>query len=80
MDSFPHSQSGLSSNFLSQLVSEKLNNSNFLTWKRQIIPFIRSQDLSEHLYGSVPVPPEFIPQEDKNGEGDPSIIYVRNPE
>jgi hypothetical protein len=78
MNSLP--QSVLSSSFLSQLVSEKLNNGNFLTWKRQIIPFIRSQDLSGHLDGSIPVPPEFLSQEERDSKGEATTVYVRNPE
>ena len=75
-----HSQSNLSSSFLNQLVSEKLNTSNFLIWKRQIIPFIRSQGLLGHLDGTTSVPPEFIPREEKDDKGASSIVYVKNAE
>ena len=79
MDSY-HSQSNLSSSFLNQLVSEKLNTSNFLIWKRQIIPFIRSQRLLGHLDGTTSVPPEFVPREEKDDQGASSIVYVKNVE
>ena len=69
--------SGLSSSFLGQLVSEKLTTNNYLTWKRQIAPFIRSQDLSGHLDGSTPMPPEFFTTEAKEDGGSQNII--RNP-
>ena len=69
--------SGLSSSFLGQLVSEKLTTNNYLTWKRQIAPFIRSQDLSGHLDGSTLIPPEFIITETKEDGGLPNTI--RNP-
>ena len=52
----------------------------FLTWKRQILPFIRSQDLDEHLDGLVPIPPRLILQETKDKKGDTITISIKNPE
>ena len=72
--------SGLSSGFLSQFVSEKLNHSNFLTWKRQIIPFIRSQDLSGHLDESTLAPLQFITQEIQDDKGVVSSRIIQNPD
>ncbi|KAF3780837.1 hypothetical protein EJ110_NYTH38315 [Nymphaea thermarum] len=50
----------LSSSFLSQLISQKLNHSNYLTWKRQIVPFIKSHRLYGHIDGTTPAPPQYI--------------------
>ncbi|KAF3773019.1 hypothetical protein EJ110_NYTH56384 [Nymphaea thermarum] len=55
----------LSSSFLSQLISQKLNHSNYLTWKRQIIPFIKSHRLYGHIDGTTPAPPQYIDREVK---------------
>ncbi|KAF3776827.1 Retrovirus-related Pol polyprotein from transposon TNT 1-94 [Nymphaea thermarum] len=59
----------LSSSFLSQLISQKLNHTNYLTWKRQIVPFIKSHRLYGHLNGTTPAPPEWIMREVKNAAG-----------
>ncbi|KAF3772176.1 hypothetical protein EJ110_NYTH58548 [Nymphaea thermarum] len=55
----------LSSSFLSQLISQKLNHSNYLTWKRQIFPFIKSHRLYGHIDGTTPAPPQYIDREVK---------------
>ncbi|KAF3786733.1 Retrovirus-related Pol polyprotein from transposon TNT 1-94 [Nymphaea thermarum] len=55
----------LSSSFLSQLISQKLNHSNYLTWKRQIVPFIKSHRLYGHIDGTTPAPPQYIDREVK---------------
>ncbi|KAF3795138.1 hypothetical protein EJ110_NYTH05719 [Nymphaea thermarum] len=55
----------LSSSFLSQLISQKLNHSNYLTWKRQIVPFIKSHRLYGHIDGTTPAPPKCIDREVK---------------
>ncbi|KAF3772836.1 hypothetical protein EJ110_NYTH56828 [Nymphaea thermarum] len=69
----------LSSNFLSQLISQKLNHTNYLTWKRQIVPFIKSHCLYGHLNGTTPAPPEWIMQDVKNVAGqDQEIIAEIN--
>ncbi|KAF3790610.1 hypothetical protein EJ110_NYTH16162 [Nymphaea thermarum] len=51
----------LSSSFLSQ----KLNHSNYLTWKRQIVPFIKSHRLYGHIDDTTPAPPQYIDREVK---------------
>ncbi|KAF3786167.1 Retrovirus-related Pol polyprotein from transposon TNT 1-94 [Nymphaea thermarum] len=51
--------------FLSQLISQKLNHSNYLTWKRQIVPFIKSHRLYGHVDGTTPAPPKFVNREIK---------------
>ncbi|KAF3775200.1 hypothetical protein EJ110_NYTH50989 [Nymphaea thermarum] len=58
-----------SSNFLSQLISQKLNHANYLTWKHQIVLFIKSHRLYEHLNGTTPAPPEWVMREVKNATG-----------
>ncbi|KAF3772091.1 hypothetical protein EJ110_NYTH56747 [Nymphaea thermarum] len=55
----------LSSSFLSQLISQNLNHSNYLTWKRQIVPFIKSHRLYGHIDGTTPAPPQYIDREVK---------------
>ncbi|KAF3772871.1 Retrovirus-related Pol polyprotein from transposon TNT 1-94 [Nymphaea thermarum] len=55
----------LSSSFLSQLISQKLNHSNYLTWKRQIVPFIKSHRFYGHVDGTTPAPPKFVNREVK---------------
>ncbi|KAF3778366.1 Retrovirus-related Pol polyprotein from transposon TNT 1-94 [Nymphaea thermarum] len=55
----------LSSSFLSQLISQKLNHSNYLTWKRQIVPFIKIHRLYGHIDGTTPAPPKYIDREVK---------------
>jgi hypothetical protein len=71
----------LSSSFLSQLISQKLNQTNYLTWKRQIIPFIKSHRLYGHIDGSSPTPPEFTTSEVKNDAGQvESTLTVPNPD
>ncbi|KAF3793861.1 Retrovirus-related Pol polyprotein from transposon TNT 1-94 [Nymphaea thermarum] len=55
----------LSSSFLSQLISQKLNHSNYLTWKRQIVPFIKGHRLYGHIDGTTPAPPQYIDREVK---------------
>ncbi|KAF3792624.1 hypothetical protein EJ110_NYTH11173 [Nymphaea thermarum] len=55
----------LSSSFFSQLSSQKLNHSNYLTWKRQIVPFIKSHRLYGHIDGTIPAPPQYIDREVK---------------
>ncbi|KAF3781753.1 Retrovirus-related Pol polyprotein from transposon TNT 1-94 [Nymphaea thermarum] len=55
----------LSSSFLSQLISQKLNHNNYLTWKRQVVPFIKSHRLYGHVDGTTPVPPKFVNREIK---------------
>uniref|UniRef100_A0A5K1C7K8 CCHC-type domain-containing protein n=1 Tax=Nymphaea colorata TaxID=210225 RepID=A0A5K1C7K8_9MAGN len=55
----------LSSSFLSQLISQKLNHSNYLTWKRQIVSFIKSHRLYGHIDGTTPAPPKYIDREVK---------------
>ncbi|KAF3782542.1 putative receptor-like protein kinase [Nymphaea thermarum] len=55
----------LSSSFLSQLISQKLNHSNYLTWKRQIVSFIKSHRLYGHIDGTTPAPPQYIDLEVK---------------
>ncbi|KAF3786359.1 hypothetical protein EJ110_NYTH25535, partial [Nymphaea thermarum] len=55
----------LSSSFLSQLISQKLNYSNYLTWKRQIVPFIKSHRLYGHIDSTTPAPPQYIDREVK---------------
>ncbi|KAF3775375.1 hypothetical protein EJ110_NYTH50575, partial [Nymphaea thermarum] len=55
----------LSSSFLSQLISQKLNHSNYLTWKRQIVSFIKSHRLYGHIDGTTPAPPQYIDREVK---------------
>ncbi|KAF3772117.1 Retrovirus-related Pol polyprotein from transposon TNT 1-94, partial [Nymphaea thermarum] len=55
----------LSSSFLSQLIFQKLNHSNYLTWKRQIVPFIKSHRLYGHIDGTTPAPPQYIDREVK---------------
>ncbi|KAF3787976.1 hypothetical protein EJ110_NYTH22014, partial [Nymphaea thermarum] len=55
----------LSSSFLSQLISQKLNHSNYLTWKRQIVPFIKSHRLYGHIDDTTPAPPQYIDREVK---------------
>ncbi|KAF3777916.1 Retrovirus-related Pol polyprotein from transposon TNT 1-94 [Nymphaea thermarum] len=55
----------LSSSFLSQLISQKLNHSNYLTWKRQIVPFIKSHRLFGHVDGTIPAPPKYVNREVK---------------
>ncbi|KAF3795485.1 Retrovirus-related Pol polyprotein from transposon TNT 1-94 [Nymphaea thermarum] len=42
------------------LISQKLNHSNYLTWKRQIVLFIKSHRLYGHIDGSTPAPPQYI--------------------
>ncbi|KAF3774109.1 hypothetical protein EJ110_NYTH53893 [Nymphaea thermarum] len=39
------------------LISQKLNHSNYLTWKRQIVLFIKSHRLYGHIDGTTPAPP-----------------------
>ncbi|KAF3785986.1 hypothetical protein EJ110_NYTH24004 [Nymphaea thermarum] len=56
----------LSSNFLSQLISQKLNHTNYLTWKHQIVTFIKSHHLYGDLNGTTHAPPEWIMREVKN--------------
>ncbi|KAF3772430.1 hypothetical protein EJ110_NYTH57949 [Nymphaea thermarum] len=55
----------LSSSFLSQLISQKLNHNNYLTWKRQIVPFIKSHRLYGHVDGTTPAPPKYVNREVK---------------
>ncbi|KAF3772281.1 hypothetical protein EJ110_NYTH58092 [Nymphaea thermarum] len=55
----------LSSSFLFQLISQKLNHSNYLTWKRQIVPFIKSHRLYGHIDSTTPAPPQYIDREVK---------------
>ncbi|KAF3781464.1 Retrovirus-related Pol polyprotein from transposon TNT 1-94 [Nymphaea thermarum] len=55
----------LSSSFLSQLISQKLNHSNYLTWKRQIVPFIKSHRLYGHIDDTTLAPPQYIDREVK---------------
>ncbi|KAF3786059.1 Retrovirus-related Pol polyprotein from transposon TNT 1-94 [Nymphaea thermarum] len=50
----------ISSSFLSQLIYQKLNHSNYLTWKRQFVPFIKSHRLYGHVDGTTPAPPKFV--------------------
>ncbi|KAF3773714.1 hypothetical protein EJ110_NYTH53669 [Nymphaea thermarum] len=59
----------LSPNFLSQIISQKLNHTNYLTWKRQIVPFIKGHRFYGHLNGTTPAPPEWIMLEVKNAGG-----------
>ncbi|KAF3781811.1 hypothetical protein EJ110_NYTH35692 [Nymphaea thermarum] len=47
------------------LISQKLNHSNYLTWKRQIVPFIKSHRLYGHIDGTTPAPPQYIDREVK---------------
>ncbi|KAF3773130.1 hypothetical protein EJ110_NYTH56071 [Nymphaea thermarum] len=55
----------LSSSFLSQLIFQKLNHNNYLTWKRQIVPFIKSHRLYGHIDGTTRAPPKYIDREVK---------------
>ncbi|KAF3794468.1 hypothetical protein EJ110_NYTH07464 [Nymphaea thermarum] len=55
----------LSSSSLSQLISQKLNHNNYLTWKRQIVPFIKSHRLYGHVDGTTPAPPKYTNREVK---------------
>ncbi|KAF3772214.1 hypothetical protein EJ110_NYTH58471 [Nymphaea thermarum] len=55
----------LSSSFLSQLISQKLNHSNYLTWKHQIVPFIKSHRLYGHVDGTTLAPPKYVKREVK---------------
>ncbi|XP_019183071.1 PREDICTED: uncharacterized protein LOC109178028 [Ipomoea nil] len=41
-------------------VSMKLTSRNFLFWRTQLIPFLRSQDLLGYVDGSIKCPPAFI--------------------
>ena len=71
--------SKISPGFLSQLVSHKLTHDNYLLWKRQILPFIRSHGLSGHLDGGSPAPPMTITQEVTGNDGKVSCIAIPNP-
>ncbi|KAF3771639.1 hypothetical protein EJ110_NYTH59923 [Nymphaea thermarum] len=48
-----------------KLISQKLNHSNYLTQKRQIVPFIKSHILYGHIDGTTPAPPQYIDREVK---------------
>ncbi|KAF3777915.1 hypothetical protein EJ110_NYTH32956 [Nymphaea thermarum] len=72
---------GMYSSFLPHLITEKLNHENYLIWKRQIMPFIRSQGLFGHLDGSTKAPPISVLQEIKNEAGEVITIHEdSNPE
>ncbi|KAF3774029.1 Retrovirus-related Pol polyprotein from transposon TNT 1-94 [Nymphaea thermarum] len=72
MDQLPPSL--LSSSFLSQLISQKLNHTNYLTWKRQIVPFIKNHRLYGHVDGTIPAPPKYIIREvSKTVVGDETV-------
>ncbi|MFV0960687.1 hypothetical protein QML37_30065, partial [Klebsiella pneumoniae] len=66
--------------FLSQLVSHKLSNDNYVLWKRQILPFIRSHGLAGHLDKGSPVPPIIILRDVTGDDGKVSQVHVHNPD
>ncbi|KAK9155098.1 hypothetical protein Sjap_002578 [Stephania japonica] len=43
-------------NSLSQLITVKLTETNFLLWKATVIPLIEGHDLDGHLFGTTPCP------------------------
>ncbi|KAJ0041947.1 hypothetical protein Pint_18125 [Pistacia integerrima] len=45
---------------LSQLVSAKLDETNYLMWLSQIVPVIKSHDLMGFVDGSLPCPSQFL--------------------
>ncbi|MFV0960750.1 hypothetical protein QML37_30810, partial [Klebsiella pneumoniae] len=71
--------SKLNPGFLSQLVSHKLTHDNYLFWKRQILPFIRSHGLAGHLDGTSPPPPTTIVHEVTDNDGKVSQLSLHNP-
>ncbi|KAI3933211.1 hypothetical protein MKW92_018816, partial [Papaver armeniacum] len=38
----------------------KLNSTNFVLWKSQIVPLLKSFDLYKYVDGYTPAPPEFV--------------------
>ncbi|KAF8369725.1 hypothetical protein HHK36_032252 [Tetracentron sinense] len=50
------------------MVSIKLNSTNYLFWKTQLLPLIESLELLEHIDGSVLPPQQFISSPDDKGE------------
>jgi hypothetical protein len=43
-----------------QAVTIRLNKTNYLLWRAQILPFLRSTKLLKHLDGSAPAPPKMV--------------------
>lgn len=46
---------------LHQIVTIKLTKKNFLLWRAQLLPYLRSNKLMRFLDGSQPIPPAMVP-------------------
>jgi hypothetical protein len=70
--------SGGGFNILSHQVHEKLTLDNFLIWKAQVLPAVRSAQLMEFLEGTKVKPDEFITidKPDKSMERVPNPAYT----
>ncbi|OVA07257.1 hypothetical protein BVC80_8501g6 [Macleaya cordata] len=49
---------------VSQVVSNRLDGTNFLPWRAQILPFLQVYDLEKYVDGSYACPPQRLPNTD----------------
>lgn len=68
----------MSSPSISQVISVKLTQENYLLWSTQILPYLRSQNLVGFVDGSMPAPSQTIAVEPSEETGNRKIII--NPE
>jgi hypothetical protein len=57
------------------LLTVKLSADNFLFWRAQIVPLLRSYDLMGYVDGSYPCPPDRVPVQTEGGR----MALVPNP-
>ncbi|KAF3970010.1 hypothetical protein CMV_006245 [Castanea mollissima] len=72
MDSTTSSPSPLTSNTMVHMITIKLSSTNYLLWRSQFLPLLRSQGLLGYVDGSATEPPSTISDKDD--------IVVSNPE
>lgn len=58
---------------LSQVISEKLDDRNFLIWKQQIVPILKGHRLHSYLV-SLTIPPKFLTESDRDA-AQVNLIY-----
>ena len=54
------------------MVTIKLSSSNYLLWKSQLLPLLKSQELLGHVDGTLAPPPRFAPADSQM----PNIKYL----
>jgi len=66
---------------LHQMVSVKLNSSNYMLWVSLIMPFIRYQILLGHINSSTPEPAKLVEKivEKPGSQDDKKVTLVPNP-